>query len=168
MIDRTHLSELLAQEDTLFEQRHPRSRELFARAQAHLLGGVPMNWMVRWAGRFPVFVEQGQGAHFVDVDGRRYLDLCLGDTAAMTARAGPAWANIGQAVCPALPGRVWEFNDLPALEGARAPGEVASVLAAPAMTNIGIIHPEPGFHAALRELTRRTGTLLILDETHTI
>jgi glutamate-1-semialdehyde 2,1-aminomutase len=36
------------------------------------------------------------------------------------------------------------------------------------MTNIGIIHPEPGFHAALRELTRRAGTLLILDETHTL
>jgi glutamate-1-semialdehyde 2,1-aminomutase len=45
---------------------------------------------------------------------------------------------------------------------------VAVVLAEPVMTNIGIIHPEPGFHSALREITRRTGTLLILDETHTI
>jgi glutamate-1-semialdehyde 2,1-aminomutase len=45
---------------------------------------------------------------------------------------------------------------------------VAAVLAEPAMTNIGIVHPEPGYHDALREVTRRTGTLLILDETHTI
>ena len=45
---------------------------------------------------------------------------------------------------------------------------MACVLAEPALTNIGIVHPEPGFHAALRELTRRAGTLLIIDETHTI
>jgi glutamate-1-semialdehyde 2,1-aminomutase len=63
---------------------------------------------------------------------------------------------------------VVEFNDVAALEAELAKGDVACVLAEPAMTNIGIIHPEPGFHDALRELTRRTGTLLILDETHTI
>jgi glutamate-1-semialdehyde 2,1-aminomutase len=45
---------------------------------------------------------------------------------------------------------------------------VACVLAEPALTNVGIVHPEPGFHAALREVTRRSGTLLIIDETHTI
>jgi glutamate-1-semialdehyde 2,1-aminomutase len=45
---------------------------------------------------------------------------------------------------------------------------VAAVLAEPVMTNIGIIHPEPGYHEALREITRRTGTLLVIDETHTI
>jgi glutamate-1-semialdehyde 2,1-aminomutase len=83
-------------------------------------------------------------------------------------QAGPRWGNIGPAVDPATTTRVVEFNDLPALAAALAPGDVACVLAEPAMTNIGIIHPEPGFHAALRELTRRTGTLLILDETHTI
>ena len=49
-----------------------------------------------------------------------------------------------------------------------APGDVACVLAEPAMTNVGIIHPEPGYHDALREITRRTGTLLLIDETHTI
>jgi glutamate-1-semialdehyde 2,1-aminomutase len=63
---------------------------------------------------------------------------------------------------------VIEFNDIPALEAALAPGDVACVLAEPAMTNIGIIHPDPGYHAALREITRRTGALLIIDETHTI
>jgi glutamate-1-semialdehyde 2,1-aminomutase len=57
---------------------------------------------------------------------------------------------------------------LPALEEALADRQVACVLAEPVMTNVGIIHPEPGFHRALRELTHRTQTLLILDETHTI
>jgi len=259
MIERSRLSDLLASEDRLFEQRHPRSRALYEQARAHLLGGVPMNWMVRWAGAFPLFVEAGQGAHFVDVDGLRYLDLCLGDTGAMTGHAppatvaalaeqsrrgltfmlptadsvwvgeelsrrfglpywqftltatdanrfalrlarqitgrprvlvfnwcyhgtvdeafvtlaeggaaGPRWGNIGPAVDPALTTRVVEFNDVPALEAALAPGDVACVLAEPAMTNIGIIHPEPGFHDALRAITRRSGTLLIIDETHTI
>jgi glutamate-1-semialdehyde 2,1-aminomutase len=71
-------------------------------------------------------------------------------------------------VNPTLTTKVVEFNDPPALETALAPRDVACVLAEPAMTNVGIILPEPGFHAALRELTRATGTLLILDETHTL
>jgi glutamate-1-semialdehyde 2,1-aminomutase len=81
-----------------------------------------------------------------------------------TARRG----NIGPPVDPAVTTKVVEFNDLPALEKALAPGDVACVLAEPAMTNVGIVHPEPGFHAALRELARKTGTLLLIDETHTI
>src|SRR6202043_4245518 len=64
--------------------------------------------------------------------------------------------------------RVVEFNDVAALEAALAHGDVACVLAEPAMTNVGIVHAQPGFHAALRELTRKHGTLLIIDETHTI
>ncbi|WP_187412132.1 transaminase [Actinomadura syzygii] len=65
--------------------------------------------------------------------------------------------------------KVVEFNDLDALERALVPGDVAAVLAEPVMTNGGaVIRPEPGFHAALRELTRRTGTLLVIDETQTI
>ena len=63
--------------------------------------------------------------------------------------------------------RVVEFNDPAALEAALADGSVACVLAEPVMTNYGMIMPAPGFHAALRELTRRAGTLLIIDETHT-
>ncbi|MEP7177332.1 MAG: aminotransferase class III-fold pyridoxal phosphate-dependent enzyme, partial [Gemmatimonadales bacterium] len=47
-------------------------------------------------------------------------------------------------------------------------GDVACVLAEPVLTNVGIVHPEPGFHAALRDATRRAGTLLVIDETHTI
>lgn len=64
--------------------------------------------------------------------------------------------------------RVVPFNDLAALEAALAPGDVAAVLAEPVMTNCGMIAPDPGFHAALADLTRAAGTLLILDETHTL
>lgn len=64
--------------------------------------------------------------------------------------------------------RVVPFNDLAALEAALAPGDVAAVLAEPAMTNCGMILPQPGFHTRLRELTRKAGALLILDETHTL
>jgi glutamate-1-semialdehyde 2,1-aminomutase len=64
--------------------------------------------------------------------------------------------------------RVVEFNDVPALEQALSHGDVACVLAEPALTNVGIVHPIPGYHAALRELTRKYGTVLVIDETHTI
>ena len=257
-IDRSRLRERLREEERRFVETHPRSHALYEDARQYLLAGVPMNWMVRWAGRFPLFVAEGEGAHFTDVDGHRYLDLCLGDTGAMTGhtpapviravadraargmtfmlpvedaiwvgrdlarRFGlPCWqfaltatdanrfairlarhatgrriilvfnwcyhgtvdetfitlrdgvasardGNIGPPVPPEHTTRVVEFNDVAALEAALAPGDVACVLAEPAMTNIGIIHPEPGFHEALRALTRHTGTLLILDETHTI
>jgi glutamate-1-semialdehyde 2,1-aminomutase len=75
--------------------------------------------------------------------------------------------NIGAPVDPRQTTKVVEWNDLDALEEALLPQDVACVLAEPALTNIGIVLPEPGFHEQLRELTRRTGTLLILDETHT-
>jgi glutamate-1-semialdehyde 2,1-aminomutase len=80
------------------------------------------------------------------------------------ARSG----NIGPPVDPSVTTKVIEFNDVPALEQALAVGDVACVLAEPAMTNVGIVHPEPEYHQALRELTRKHGTLLIIDETHTI
>jgi len=257
-IDRGRLRAALAREQDRFVHEHPRSRELFEQAREHLFGGVPMSWMTEWAGAFPVFVREASGAYFSDVDGHRYLDLCLGDTGAMTGHAPrtavetiieqiwrgvtfmlptedavwvgrelarrfdlPYWqmaltatdanrfairlarhitgrslvlvfnycyhgtvdeafatlrdgvvvsreGNAGPPVDPALTTRVVEFNDIAALEAALAPGDVACVLAEPALTNIGIVLPEPGYHAALREITRRTGTLLIIDETHTI
>jgi glutamate-1-semialdehyde 2,1-aminomutase len=76
--------------------------------------------------------------------------------------------DIGPPVDPALTTKIVEFNDVAALEAALAPGDVACVLAEPALTNIGIVAPDAGFHDALREITRRTGTLLVIDETHTI
>jgi glutamate-1-semialdehyde 2,1-aminomutase len=257
-IDRARLARQLELEQQRFVDTHPKSHGLFRRAQKSLLAGVPMSWMVKWAGSFPVFVTSGKGAHFTDVDGHDYIDLCLGDTGAMTGHApdavlekitermrqgvtfmlptedavwvgeelarrfglpywqvcltatdanrfslriaraltrrpkvlafnycyhgtvdetfatlhdgavGPRSGNLGPQVNPAETTKVIEFNDVPALEAALAPGDVAAVLAEPAMTNIGIVHPDPGYHDALREITRRTGTLLIIDETHTI
>ncbi len=258
MIDRTRLAELYAAEQRRFTESHPGSLALSRRAQASLLDGVPMHWMAKWAGGFPLFVREGRGAWFTDVDGHRYLDLCLGDTGAMTGHAPPAtveavrrqaergftfmlpsedhlwvaaeltrrfgmaswqfamtatdanrfairlarmltgrpkilvhnWCyhgtvdetfatlrdgqvvaragNIGPPVDPSLTTRVVEFNDVPALEAALTHGDVACVLAEPVMTNVGIIHPDPGYHAGLRDLSRKFGALLILDETHTI
>src|SRR5262245_1994391 len=88
--DRRRLEERLAREEARFASEHPRSREPFERGRAHWLSGVPMLWMVRWAGAFPIFVAGGSGARFTDVDGREYLDLCLGDTGAMTGHAPAA------------------------------------------------------------------------------
>ncbi|MGZ6327752.1 MAG: transaminase [Candidatus Limnocylindrales bacterium] len=258
-LDRSRLAGLADREQRAFTTAHPRSGELHERAQRSLLAGVPMNWMVKWPGAFPVFVEAAEGAHFRCVDGHDYVDFCLGDTGAMSGHAPAATAaaiarqvprgittmlptaaaalagealqrrfglrywqftlsatdanrfalrlarlvtgrprvlvfngcyhgtvdetfatlgrdgsvrprrgNLGPAVDPALTTRVVEFNDLPALEAALAEGDVAVVLAEPALTNIGIVLPDEGFHAALRELTRHSGTLLLLDETHTI
>ncbi len=81
---------------------------------------------------------------------------------------GPSEGNIGPSVDPRLTTKVVQWNDVAALEAALATGDVAAVLAEPVMTNVGIVHPEPGYHAALRDLTRRYGTLLIIDETHTL
>ena len=258
-VDRTHLAALYAREQDAFVATHPRSAALADDAREVLLGGVPMNWMARWPGAFPVFAQAAVGAHITDVDGNEYVDLCLGDTGAMTGHAPAAaltaltaqaargttmmlptedavWVarelaqrfgmarwqfatsatdanrfslriargltgrpkvlvfnycyhgtvdetlatlepdgrvvpragHIGPQVDPTETTVVIEFNDLPALEAALATGEIACVLAEPAMTNIGIIHPDPGYHEALRRLTRETGTLLIIDETHTI
>jgi glutamate-1-semialdehyde 2,1-aminomutase len=86
-IDRNKLKKLLDRESQRFVAEHPRSAELYRRAQDSLLGGVPMNWMKKWAGAFPVFVTKAKGAHFQCVDGHDYVDLCLGDTGAMTGHS---------------------------------------------------------------------------------
>ena len=76
--------------------------------------------------------------------------------------------NIGPPVDPSETTVAIEWNDVDALEAALATGEIACVLAEPAMTNIGIILPDPGYHDALRMLTREHDAILIIDETHTI
>jgi glutamate-1-semialdehyde 2,1-aminomutase len=76
--------------------------------------------------------------------------------------------NVGPAVDPTVTTRVVEWNDVEALERELAHQDVACVLTEPALTNIGIVLPEPGFHDALRGLTREYGTYLVIDETHTI
>lgn len=86
-IDRSRLRSLLEEETETFRRTHPRSFELYQRARHSLHAGVPMLWMVRWAGSFPLFVKEAKGAHFTDVDGHRYIDFCLGDTGAMTGHS---------------------------------------------------------------------------------
>jgi glutamate-1-semialdehyde 2,1-aminomutase len=90
--------------------------------------------------------------------------ITLDDAGRSFSRSG----NLGPPVDPNVTTKVIEFNDVRALEVALADRDVAVVLAEPVMTNIGIIHPDPGYHDALREITRRTGTYLIIDETHTL
>jgi glutamate-1-semialdehyde 2,1-aminomutase len=258
-LDRARLGTLAATEQARFVDAHPRSGALFERAKASLLAGVPMNWMVKWPGAYPPFVESASGAHFRCVDGHDYVDLCLGDTGAMAGHGAPAtiaaverqmprgithmlptedaaWVgeelqrrfglhywqfamtatdanrfsirlarqitgrpfiavhdfnyhgsvdetfawltddgrvearrgNLGPPVDPALTTRVVPFNDVAALEAALADRQVAALLIEPALTNVGIVLPKPGYHDAVREITRRTGTILIIDETHTI
>src|SRR5512134_1920320 len=89
-IDHGRLAELMEREVGRFEDEHPRSRALFERGKRNLLAGVPMPWMTEWAGPFPVFVDEAQGARFRDVDGREYVDLCLGDTGGMTGHSPKA------------------------------------------------------------------------------
>src|SRR5512147_2285565 len=90
MLDRSKFETLLIKEEQLFHKNHPKSYELHQRARRSLHGGVPMLWMIRWAGSFPVFVQEAKGAHFTDVDGNSYVDFCLGDTGAMTGHSPDA------------------------------------------------------------------------------
>ena len=258
MVDRDRLERLRAAEEERFVATHPGSAARAAEADRSLLAGVPMPWMTRWPGAFPVFVDEAAGARFTDVDGLEYVDLCLGDTGAMTGHGLPAVADAlaerarrglttmlpstdaawvadelrrrfgvarwqlaatatdanrfvlrfarsltgrpkvcvmdwcyhgtvdetlavldGDRVVP-RPGalgpqvhvsattRVVPFNDLAALDRALGHGDVAALLMEPALTNIGIVLPDEGYLAAVREVTRRHGVLLVLDETHTL
>ena len=259
-LDRARLANLSARERERFAQLHPRSAAAYADAQTSLFGGVPMTWMNKAAGGFPLFVASARGAQVTDLDGISYIDFALGDTGAMaghspaatleavvrrgselgglatmmptvdaawvgaelarrfgvsrwsfalTATDANRWAirlaravtgrsrilvnsycyhgtvdetlvkvdatgnqviregNVGAPVDPTTTTRVVEYNDLDALERELSFGDVSCVLMEPALTNIGIVLPEPGYLDGVRELTRATGTLLINDETHT-
>ena len=87
MINRARLKELHAREEARFLARTPKSRERFNKAKDVMPGGVPMSWMSKWPGSYPLFVESAKGAHFIDVDGNEYIDLCLGDTGSMTGHS---------------------------------------------------------------------------------
>ena len=258
--DRTRLHELIERERATFAAEHPRSRAAFEAAQDTLFGGVPMTWMAKWSGGFPLALDTAHGNRVTDIDGASYVDFALGDTGAMaghspeptvkaineriadrggfttmlpsedaawvgaelqrrfgmplwsfalTATDANRWAlrlarlatgrskvlafaycyhgsvdetvvvrgpggetlprpgNAGPAVDPALTTRVAEFNELESVEAALAHGDVAVLITEPALTNIGIVLPEPGFLEGLRELCTAHGTLLLIDETHT-
>ncbi|HYC06757.1 MAG TPA: aspartate aminotransferase family protein, partial [Candidatus Binatia bacterium] len=89
-LDRAHLAALMEREEATFITDHPRSAALHERAKSSLLAGVPMNWMVKWPGAFPPYVESASGAHFTCVDGHDYVDFCLGDTGAMAGHGAAA------------------------------------------------------------------------------
>ncbi len=259
MIDRQHLTKLNERELERFLARTPKSRERFESAKGVMPGGVPMSWMTKWPGKYPLFVASAKGAHFVDVDGNEYIDLCLGDTGSMTGHSPaatvaaieaqlkrgmtamlptddavavsselarrfglPLWqftvsatdanrhvirysrlitgkskiividrcyhgsvdetfatldsagktiareGNIGAPVPLDETTRVVEFNDLAGMERALSAGDVAAILMEPAMTNVGIVLPEPGYLDGVTALAKKYGALLIIDETHTI
>ncbi len=86
-IDRDHLKKLTAIEEERFLGLHPKSGALFAEAAQVMPGGVPMSWMAKWPGAYPIFVDSAQGARFTDVDGNEYIDFCLGDTGSMTGHS---------------------------------------------------------------------------------
>jgi len=122
---------------------------------------------LRWAraitGRGRILVFDGCYHGTVDEIMVRALTE-MKDRGGTRARAGLIGASHdASAATDAVP-----FNDLAALERVLARGRTAAVIAEPVMTNIGMVLPEEGFLARLRELTRRHGTLLILDETHTL
>ena len=87
MINREHLKALHKEEMERFISRTPKSAALFEKAKDVMPGGVPMSWMSKWPGKYPLFVESAKGAHFIDVDGNEYIDLCLGDTGSMTGHS---------------------------------------------------------------------------------
>ena len=97
MINRKHLLQLTVLEEKRFLELHPKSGVLFASAKKVMPGGVPMSWMAKWPGAYPIFVESAQGARFVDVDANTYIDFCLGDTGSMTGHSpAPTVAAIAE------------------------------------------------------------------------
>jgi glutamate-1-semialdehyde aminotransferase len=107
-IDRSRVASFLARERERFAAEHPRSGELHRRARESLLDGVPMNWMTRWPGDFPVFLASASGSELTDVDGNVYVDLCLGDTGAMTGHSPAptvraATEQLGRGITAMLP-----------------------------------------------------------------
>jgi glutamate-1-semialdehyde 2,1-aminomutase len=117
---------------------------------------------IRWArevtGRSKILVHNGCYHGTVDES------VAMLDKGRTVARHG----NIGKPVPLDLTTRVVEINDLAALESALAHGDVAACLFEPALTNVGIVLPDPGYHEAVRDLCTKYGSLLIIDETHTI
>jgi glutamate-1-semialdehyde 2,1-aminomutase len=108
MINRSHLTALRKIEDQRFLETHKKSGELFAIAKNSMPNGVPMSWMSKWPGAYPVFVEEAKGASFVDVDGNTYIDFCLGDTGSMTGHSPDATVSaireqVGRGLSAMLP-----------------------------------------------------------------
>ena len=85
--DRQLLAGLFSKEVSAYVSSHPKSEKAHHKSQASLVNGVPMLWMAKWPGPFPIYVESAKGAHFTDLDGNDFTDFCLGDTGAMSGHA---------------------------------------------------------------------------------
>lgn len=108
MINRQTLKRLTEHENKRFIANHPKSGEMFAQAKINMPGGVPMSWMAKWPGAYPVFVHEAKGARFTDVDGNTYIDFCLGDTGSMTGHSPDATVaaireQVGKGITAMLP-----------------------------------------------------------------
>src|ERR1700749_4892996 len=104
----SRVTELTARELERFAASHPRSGDLRDAAEEVLLSGVPMNWMTRWPGAWPVVFESAEGARLTDADGNTYVDFCLGDTGAMAGHspaptAAAAAARMARGIATMLP-----------------------------------------------------------------
>ena len=88
--DRSRLARLWRDELERFEDTHRESERLWREASEHMPDGVPMLWMAKWPGDWPVYVDEASGAHFRCADGIDHVDLCLGDTGAMVGHAPAA------------------------------------------------------------------------------
>jgi len=86
-VDRPRLDDLLARERERFAELHPRSAQAYAAGCRNLFGGVPMTWMNKAAGAFPLYLDAARGARVRDVDGLQYVDFALGDTGAMAGHS---------------------------------------------------------------------------------
>jgi glutamate-1-semialdehyde 2,1-aminomutase len=86
-LDASHVQQLLARERARFAELHPRSAAEHERAQTALFGGVPMTWMNKAAGGFPLYLDAAHGASVRDIDGVDYVDFALGDTGAMAGHS---------------------------------------------------------------------------------
>ena len=95
MIAENRIAELMTSEVQRFVKDHPESQKMADRSSSSLLAGVPMPWMKRWAGPFPVVADRAEGGTIFDIDGNTYVDFCLGDTGSMTGHAN---APISQAI----------------------------------------------------------------------
>ncbi|MDP1851954.1 MAG: transaminase, partial [Candidatus Planktophila sp.] len=108
MINRDTLSRLTEVERIRFLAKHPKSGDLFEAGKANMPGGVPMSWMAKWPGAYPIFVESAKGARFTDVDVNTYIDFCLGDTGSMTGHSPDATVaaireQVGKGITAMLP-----------------------------------------------------------------
>lgn len=92
-ISRQRIHGLIEGENQRFLKEHPQSQALAAQTQQHFLFGVPLHWMADWRTPVPLFVAQAKGAEFTCVDGKHYIDFCLGDTGAMFGHSPSAIAH---------------------------------------------------------------------------